>query len=465
MAMANCFNRAFASMPPSRSATSSPLPGKPPAARQPKAEARSADKQPSAGKAAQPSERATAARRLCRVLGRGDSLDNVLRRTESPFCLELIHGCLRHYFSLAAALDALLEHPLRTKDLDVYCLLLVGAYQLQRMGTPAHAAVNETVAAVRPLGKPWAAGLVNGVLRRLPPTPEAMDEHPSWLRQKIQEQHPRQAMALLAANNDRAPMSLRVNRSRIAPEQFQQALRRAGLGFAVAWLSESIILDKPQPAETLPGFAQGWFSVQDCGAQLVGDLARRQLRHGSRVLDACAAPGGKLFHLLESQLELEAVALDASSKRLAVLEKIAQRLGHRQFKAIAADATSWNCRQPFDLVLVDAPCSGTGTLRRNPDIKVTRTPAQVAQAAALQGRLLQNLWRMVRPSGNLLYCTCSMLAEENDQVIKTFLQANADALPRRIALPSGQATQHGWQMLPTDRATDGFYTALIAKQP
>lgn len=409
-------------------------------------------------------DRATAARRLCRVLGRGDSLGHVLRRTETPLCQELIHGCLRHYFSLSAALDALLERPLRGKDLDVYCLLLVGAYQLQRMGVPAHAAVNETVAAVRPLGKPWATGLVNGLLRRLPETPTEHDEHPSWLRRKIQDQHPRQATALLAANNERAPMSLRVNPARIAPDRFQQALRQAGVKFAASWLPESIILHQPQPAQGLPGFARGWFSVQDLGAQLVGDLARKQLSDGSRVLDACAAPGGKLFHLLEFGLELEATALDASPRRLTTLRETARRLGHERFQAVAADATLWRSRDSFDFVLVDAPCSGTGTLRRNPDIKVTRTPEQVTAAASLQTKLLKNLWRMVRPGGNLLYCTCSMLAEENDQVVDSFIQASADALARPIALPTGQATQRGWQLLPTDPATDGFYLALLAKQ-
>ena len=410
-------------------------------------------------------DRATAARRLCRVLGRDDSLGHVLRRTETPLCQELIHGCLRHYFSLSAALDALLERPLRGKDLDVYCLLLVGAYQLQRMGVPAHAVVNETVAAVRPLGKPWAAGLVNGLLRRLPDTPTEHDEHPSWLRRKIQDQHPRKATALLAANNERAPMSLRVNPARIAPDRFQQALREAGVKFAASWLPESLILHQPQPAHGLPGFARGWFSVQDLGAQLVGDLARKQLRNGSRVLDACAAPGGKLFHLLESGLELEATALDASPRRLTTLRETARRLGHERFQAVAADATLWRSRDSFDFVLVDAPCSGTGTLRRNPDIKVTRTPEQVTAAASLQTKLLKNLWRMVRPGGNLLYCTCSMLAEENDQVVDSFIRASADALARPIALPTGQATQRGWQLLPTDPATDGFYLALLAKQP
>ena len=412
-----------------------------------------------------PNDRALAARRLCRVLKRGDSLDLALSRKETPLCLELIYGCLRHYFSLAEAVDALLDRPLRRKELDVHCLLLVGAYQLQRMRIPAHAAINETVAATRSLRKPWAAGLVNGLLRRLPEKPREHDEHPPWLRRKIQDQHPGQADQLLAADNQRAPMILRVNLSRIAPHRFKQALRQAGVKFAPSWLPESLILERPQPAQGLPGFERGWFSVQDLGAQLVGGLMRQRLSKGQRVLDACAAPGGKLFHLLESGLALEATALDASPRRLATLKDAARRLGHEQFQAMPADATLWRSRNPFDFVLVDAPCSGTGTLRRNPDIKVTRTPQQVAAAAALQASLLKNLWRMVRPGGNLLYCTCSMLAEENDQVVDFLIRANADALACPIALPTGQATAHGWQMLPTDPATDGFYLALLAKRP
>lgn len=412
-----------------------------------------------------PNDRALAARRLCRVLKRGDSLDFVLSRTETPLCLELIYGCLRHYFSLAEAVDALLDRPLRRKELDVHCLLLVGAYQLQRMRIPAHAAINETVAATRSLRKPWAAGLVNGLLRKLPEQPREHDEHPPWLRRKIRDQHPGQATQLLTADNQRALMGLRVNLSRIAPHRFKQALRQAGVQFAPSWLPESIILQRPQPAQGLPGFERGWFSVQDVGAQLVGGLLRQRLSKGHRMLDACAAPGGKLFHLLESGLELEATALDASPRRLATLQEAARRLGHEQFQAMEADATLWRSHRPFDCVLVDAPCSGTGTLRRNPDIKVTRTPPQVAAAAALQTRLLKNLWRMVRPGGNLLYCTCSMLAEENDQVVDFLIRANADAQACPIALPTGQATPHGWQMLPTDPATDGFYLALLAKRP
>ena len=444
-------------------------------------------------------DRAQAARRLARVLGKGIGLDVALNGKESALCLELIYGCLRHYFSLSDALNAKLSRPLRSKDLDVYALMLVGAYQLQRMRIPRHAAINETVTAVRPLGKPWAAALVNGLLRKLPTKPDAAKDapshrpqlpspdvaakgapahrlrsgasqsaacdHPPWLRQRIEREYPEQAKALLDANNRRAPLCLRVNRARIPPDEYRRQLRQANLSFAGSWLPESIILHQPQPATTLPGHAQGWFAVQDVGAQLVGDLMRRQLGNGQRVLDACAAPGGKLFHLLETGLKLDVTALDISPTRLADLGEIAERLRHRRFKAVAADATVWQGRRHFDFVLLDAPCSGSGTLRRHPDIKVIRTAGQVARAAALQAALLRNLWRMVRRGCTLLYCTCSMLAEENDQVVAAFLNANGDAQTLSIRLPTGAATQHGWQMLPLEPSTDGFYVSLIGKRP
>ena len=426
----------------------------------------------------QVNDRAKAARHLARVLGRGTSLDNVLDGKESPLCLELTYGCLRHYFSLAAALDARLGRPLRDKDLDVYGLMLVGAYQLQRTRIPAHAAINETVAATRPLRKPWAAGLVNGVLRKLagaPPSPgdaqqpgsadAAASEHPPWLRRRLVSEYPDLAPALLAANNQRAPMSLRVNRTRIAPDRYRHALRQAAVSCTSSWLPESVILDKPQPAASLPGYQEGWFAVQDIGGQLVGDLMRGQLQDGCRVLDACAAPGGKLFHLLEAGLALDVTALDISSTRLVALADIAQRLGHAQFKVVEADATRWQGPGPFDFVLLDAPCSGTGTLRRHPDIKVIRTPQQVARAAALQAALLHNLWRLLRPGCTLLYCTCSLLAEENDRVVEAFLNVSGAAGIAPIALPTGRATAYGWQMLPTEPATDGFYLALLEKKP
>lgn len=414
------------------------------------------------------SERARAARHLARIIGRGDSLDNIIQKETSPLCLELTYGCLRHWFSLKEAVDARLAKPLRNKDLDVRCLLLVGAYQLQRMRVPSHAAINETVAAVRALGKPWAAGLVNAVLRKLPTRPgQDASDHPPWLQGKIEAQYADQAPALLRANNQRAPMGLRINRRKIEPDAYRALLRDAGIAFEGAWLPESIVLHEPQPSATLPGFQDGTVAVQDVGAQLVGDFAGRQLRKGCRVLDACAAPGGKLFHLLESELKLDLTALDNAPRRLETLSAMAKRLGHNGFHAIAADATGldWWDGQPFDLVLIDAPCSGSGTLRRHPDIKVTRTPAQVRQASQLQSALMRNLWRTVRPGCTLLYCTCSILAEENDQVVESFLQAHADACAGGVELPTGMATRNGWQMLPSEPATDGFYLARLEKRP
>ncbi len=411
-------------------------------------------------------DRAKAARLLARTLGRGDTLEAVHGGDSNPLCRELIYGCLRHYFSLAAALNARLRRPLRSQDLDVYCLLLVGAYQLCWTRIPDHAAINETVAAADVLGKPWAKGLVNAVLRKVAasPVPSSM-EHPPWLVQRLKRQYPEQAQALMVANNERAPMSLRINRNKVEPKQYRQLLRQAGIDFTRSWLPESVVLNQPQGMAALPGFGEGWVFVQDIGAQLVGGLIGCRLKNGQRLLDACAAPGGKLFHILECGLGIDATALDISPTRLATLRQIGQRLGHEQFNALAANAAGakWWDGQPFDFVLLDAPCSGLGTLRRNPDIKVTRTSAQVTKAALLQAALLKNLWRTLRPGGTLLYCTCSILAEENDEVVESFMQAAGDASTGGIDLPTGSATKRGWQMLPIEPSTDGLYLALIDK--
>ena len=414
------------------------------------------------------SDRARAARYLARIIGRGDSLDHVVRQETSSLCLELTYGCLRHYFSLAESVQARLVRPLRGKDQDVFCLLLVGAYQLQRLRVPGHAAINETVSAARALGKPWAAALVNAVLRKLPTRPTGGgSEHAPWLQRRIEAQYGDRAPALLRANNQRAPMGLRVNARKVDPAAYRALLTDADIAFDDAWLPESIVLRRPQPSATLPRFQDGAVAVQDVGAQLVGGFMREQAENGSRVLDACAAPGGKLFHLLESGLELDISALDISAARLRTLTEMAERLGHEGFRAIAADACGldWWDGKPFDLVLIDAPCSGSGTLRRHPDIKVNRTPGQVRRASALQAALLRNLWRTVRPGCTLLYCTCSILAEENDQVVESFLGNHQDAQVNGVELPTGLATRHGWQMLPTEPATDGFYLAQIHKQP
>lgn len=424
---------------------------------------------------AEAAARAIAAQNLKEILAGRRTAEAVLARGEqTSLSLELAYGCLRHYFSLAAQIDPLLKRPLRAKDRDLYGLLLAGAYQLQRTRIPAHAALFETVAAAEQLGKPWAKRLVNAVLRKLPAAPPLHCEHPAWLQDLLKRQYGAEAPALMLANNARAPLGLRINRKKIRPDQYCRQLDAAQISYipcANFGLPEALILPTPQAAATLPGFAEGQLALQDVGAQLATLPLRRWLATrqrtaaGLRLLDACAAPGGKLFGLLEADLGLAITALDKSAKRLAVLREMAARLGHRQFECREGDATAldWWDGAPFHAVLLDAPCSGTGTLRRHPDIKVTRRMADISRHARLQGALLENLWRVLMPGGALLYCTCSLLAEENDQVLDAFIGARDDARPAPMSLPTGRAARFGWQLLPLEPATDGFYLALIEK--
>ncbi len=412
-------------------------------------------------------ERARAARHLARVIGQATSLDALLAQESSSLCQALAYGSLRHYFSLSEAVNRRLSRPLKARDLDVHCLLLLGAYQLQHMRIPPHAAIDQTVTAAEALGKAWAQPLVNAVLRRLTETARTeCAELPGWLAARLAREYPSEASRLEQALLAKAPMCLRVNRARIDPADYAACLDNAGIRYAKAWLPETLILEAPQPAKGLPGFVDGQVSVQDAGAQLVGDFACQHLKPGDRVLDACAAPGNKLFHMIESGLSLDLLALDASAPRLATLRSLASQLGHEAFDTLCANARSpdWWDGRPFDFILLDAPCSGVGTLRRRPDIKVIRKEAAVRRAAELQADLLAAVWRTLKPGGLLLYCTCSLLAEENDEVVTRFLHSEADASVQACALPSGHRTPLGWQLLPTDARTDGFYIALLGKR-
>ena len=412
--------------------------------------------------------RARAARNIKAILsGRRTTDWAATGPNQSGLSLELTYGCLRHYFSLKTQIDPLLARPLRPRDTDVYGLLLTGAYQLQRTRVPAHAALFETVAAAELLGKAWAKGLINAVLRKLPGTPPAQaTEHPAWLQRRLEAEYGTDAMPLMHANNTRAPLCLRINTSKIDPADYRRHLDAAEIEYSGTWLREALVLGVPRPAATLPGFEVGWVAVQDMASQLAVIPLLERTARGQRVLDACAAPGGKLFRLIEARRELSITAIDIVPGRLAALREIAERLGHGEFEYRQADAAAlnWWDGTPFDHVLLDAPCSGTGTLRRHPEIKVLREPADIARSAALQAALLANLWRTVRRGGRLLYCTCSILAEENDQVVGSFLGSRRDAHPCSVSLPTGRATRHGWQLLPLEPATDGLYVALIGKR-
>jgi 16S rRNA (cytosine967-C5)-methyltransferase len=402
----------------------------------------------------------------------------------------LLYGTLRHYFSLRNQLDRFLAKPLRNKDQDLYCLLLVGAYQLRHSNKPVHAVTNETVKAANLLRKSWAKGLINAVLRRISAevasgtyTDQSFD-HPAWLLRALQSDYPASWQAIAIANNTQAPMVLRVNLCKGSRGAYMDRLTDAGITHAPGAGAQSVILAGAMSSSQLPGWVDGAVAVQDLGAQFAAQLLHDRIGQAGtsqstlRILDACAAPGGKLAHLLEllscdtssshqpGKQNHECVAIDVSRQRITSTHIVLERLGH-DFELRQGDACTldWWDGQPFEYVLMDAPCSGTGTIRRHPDIKLLLSERAVEEHGHLQLKMLNNLWQTLAPGGTLLYCTCSLLQAENDQVISRFLESkNNHANVLTLNLPSGTATEHGWQLLPTDPNTDGFYYALLRKQ-
>jgi len=431
------------------------------------------------GKAAN-NTRAIAANVITKLVQGQGSLTNHLsqqrERDDYSFLQELCFGTCRHYYLLLGVFNSLVKKPFKAKDLDLQSLVLVGLYQLRELATADHAAVNETVNAVSALGKPWARGLVNGVLRNYQRQADAIEAdlpdsawhaHPPWLAAMIQQQWPDQAGRILSNSNARPPMTLRVNTAITSRAAVQEELQANSQPSQPGqWASSALYLDMPSAVTALPGFGNGDFSVQDEASQLVPELLR--LAPGQRVLDACAAPGGKTCHLLESEQSLSSlVAIDESPDRLT---KIQENLDRLRLKATlkAADARkldSWWDGQPFDRILLDAPCSATGVIRRHPDIKLLRQEADIARLATLQQQLLTSLWPSLAQGGLLLYTTCSLLRDENEDTIATFLAATAGAKYERITADWGVECPYGRQLLTgAHQEPDGFYFALLRKE-
>lgn len=425
--------------------------------------------------------RAHAAQAVLHVLEYNRTIDWILENkphlTGTALERELFQGTVRHCLSLTASVEKHLQKDLRAKDTDLFCLMLVGAYQLKYSHIPAHAAVHETVSATKPLGKPWARGLVNAILRQVGRAPsEELDQsfdHPEWLATMLRSDYPEDWQSILSANNTRAPMSLRINVCRTSPTDYMESLAARDIAYQAGALSECVTLVAPRAATGLPGWTNGHVAVQDMGAQFAAHLLHENPAAEHRSLDACAAPGGKLAHLLErTWLESQSAslnpvvqAIDISPRRVAETQKILQRLGHNaDLKVGDARHLDWWDGQPYTHILLDAPCSGTGTIRRHPDIKLLLTPSALEAHADLQITLLNNLWQTLAPGGTLLYCTCSLLAAENDDVIGRFLNRNnKDTHVLDIKLPTGRKTRYGWQLLPTDPSTDGFFYARLQK--
>lgn len=422
--------------------------------------------------------RADAAKALFQILEQGQSARDVLpaiqqyhQGKDKAWLQEMVYGVLRQLPLLQYWLRQMLDKPLKGNQKILEHLVILGFYQLVFTRVSTHAAVSETVNACKALKGDKLRGLVNAVLRNfirlekeqdLPEDPQLKSGLPKWLYRKLQQAYPSQMDELVTAMQQRPPTWLRVNSVRTTVEEYAAALKQVALDFESTTHSDGLILAKSQDITALPGFAEGWFAVQDGAAQLAADYL--PIEPGERVLDCCAAPGGKTCHLLERQPQLrECVALDIDEKRLARVAENLERLGHTAtlVSGDAADPTTWWDTQLFDKILLDAPCSATGIIRRHPDIKWLRKGADIDVLAQLQSNILDAIWGLLRPGGTLLYATCSILPQENSEQIKAFLARTPDAT--LDSLEDNATSEIGRQILPGEGQMDGFYYARLLK--
>ncbi|HRN61264.1 MAG TPA: 16S rRNA (cytosine(967)-C(5))-methyltransferase RsmB [Luteimonas sp.] len=426
--------------------------------------------------------RVAAARVLAAVL-RGRSLKaelaSALPKLADPRDRALLEAicfaALRQRARYDAALRAWMQTPPGAKDGELRALLLAGFAQLDAMELPAHAALSATVEATRALGRQHQAGMVNALLRRAQregiPRADAEAAWPDWLRARVRADWQDDADAIFAVSAMPAPTWLRVNRGRTSVDAYAQRLREAGIeAHSADDLPDALRIDTPVSPTALPGFVDGDVSVQDVAAQRVADALSPPPGapvSGRKILDACAAPGGKSAHLLERDPTLRLTALDVDERRLRRVRETFDRLGvGNDARLLAADATdtaAWWDGEPFDAILLDAPCSATGIVRRQPDVLLHRRESDLAALTALQARLLDALWPLLAPGGTLLYATCSILAAENQAQVAAFLArtpaARAGALPEAF----GRDTGDGRQRLPGERGMDGFFYAIVTR--
>lgn len=424
--------------------------------------------------------RLIAAQVLSRIFEEGQSLTAALDRSlqnigssqERAFIQALCYGVVRQYHRLNFILNRLLHKPL--KDDDVKALCLLGLYQLKYMRVKPHAAVSETVSALRK--KNHAKPLLNAVLRNYLRNQDNLENqadknrsasvsHPEWLIKQIESNWPEQSVHILNENNLQAPMVLRVNTSRCSREDYLELLAEKNImAIAADICSSAIVLNKPVAVEALPGFNEGVVSVQDAAAQLAAGLL--DVKPGMRVLDACSAPGGKTAHILEMQpnlSEMQAVEIDA--ERLQRTNENMERL-QLSPKLVLGDAArpeQWWDGCLFDRILLDAPCTALGVIRRHPDIKLLRREEDIRSLQSLQQELLTAVWKLLAPEGVMLYATCSVLKLENELQIRAFLKEHQDAVEVSIDSGWGIPREHGRQILPGDLGMDGFYYAKIRK--
>lgn len=427
------------------------------------------------------SSRALAAKALDAVI-QGQSLNTQLPivlknciENEQAFLRDLVSGSTRFYHRLNAIAKILLNKPFSGEQEVLHALLIVGLYQLEYQNTATHAAINETVNACDDLKQGHTKAVINACLRRflrekeqilapLEANPVTAFSHPKWLVKQLQKAWPEHWQAIVEANNQLPPFCLRINEAFTSRDGYIKQLEALELEPKAAQFSPQGIYIKPCSVETLPNFDKGWVSVQDEAAQLSALLL--EPKEGERVLDACAAPGGKSAHLLELA-NIELTALEIEPKRLVRMRENLTRLG------LNANLIVGDAREPeawaesstlFDKILLDVPCSATGVIRRNPDIKLLRTRADIDALVSLQTQILERIWPLLKVGGRLLYATCSVLKEENEKQMTQFLAQSLDAKEIPIEQSWGIKQQVGRQLFATNQQHDGFYYALIEKQ-
>lgn len=426
--------------------------------------------------------RARCADCLYQVVDRGRSLSDALpvaqidlNPNDKALVAQICYGVLRTLPTLDFCCSRLLDKPLKGKKRPFQFLLYVGFYQLLEMRIPPHAALSETVEAAVAMKAGGLKGMINGVLRNFQRQGEALlaqadavescrYNHPNWFIKKAKAHYPDKWQDILAANQQQAPMWLRNNAQKQSRQDYLQLLQDAGIDcHDDNALQNAICLQKPTDVTKLPGFFEGHSSVQDGAAQFAAELIGVQ--PGDRVLDACAAPGGKTCHMLELATDIDMTAIDCDPNRLKSVQENLTRLQltAKLIAADAADLSAWYDGQPFDRILLDAPCSATGVIRRHPDIKWLRKAADIEQLAQLQWQILNAMWPALKVGGTLVYATCSVMPEENKQQMMRFLHETQNARLDSIN-ESDTVDSPGWQLLPGDNGMDGFYYCRLVKE-
>lgn len=429
--------------------------------------------------------RSIAAKTLTEVLEKGVSLSTALPLMQQQvigkdkgLLQEICFGVLRALPELDWFASQLMDRPLDKKQKNIHYLILVGFYQMHYMRIPAHAAISETVNAVVALKRPQLKGLINGVLRQFQRQHPILLErlanldvrywHPTWLLTKLKQAYPSDWKSIVEANNQKPPMWLRVNPAAYTTEAYQTLLTEQEItSESNALLPQALLLNEPIAVDRLPEFNEGAVTVQDSNAQYAVTLLAPN--DGELILDLCAAPGGKTTHILEKAPKANVIAVELDEKRALRIKENLKRL-HRHAEVIIADGTqpqTWIAGRQFDKILLDAPCSATGVIRRHPDIKWLRRSTDIADLVSTQYELLNAIWPHLKPGGTLIYVTCSILPEENDLQIKPFLAKHSDAEHHPIPLPTGVfgvERQFGLQLLPKATMGDGFYYAKLVKK-